>query len=120
VEKKILALGGEWERIPNEETERIRDEEEREVTFGFPILYTFALFGNEVKMKNIPPSVMPNFYSIMIKDPDDFLFEFNMFFHNYSYIDDTQKKLIIYCYLKRICAFEMVYGIRWEHYCILG
>ena len=53
----------------------IGDEEaKREVTFGFPILDTLALFGNEVKMKNIPPSVLPNFYGMATEDPNNFLF----------------------------------------------
>ena len=49
---------------------------DRETTFGFPILYTREILGEEIKMKNIPPSVLPNFYGMSTKDPDAFMFKF--------------------------------------------
>jgi hypothetical protein len=48
-------------------------------------------FGNEVKMKNIPPSVLPNFHGMATKDPDAFLFEFDILCHTYGYTDDAHK-----------------------------
>ena len=49
-------------------------EENTESTFGFPIL---DLEPN-VNMKNIPPSVFPNFYGKSTEDSDTFLFEFDI------------------------------------------
>jgi hypothetical protein len=31
-------------------------------------------------MKNIPPSVLPNFFGMSIEDPDAFMFEFDIVF----------------------------------------
>ena len=47
-----------------------RDEEES--TFPFPIHEPQE--DDEIKMKNIPPSVLPNFYGMASEDPDSFLF----------------------------------------------
>ena len=38
------------------------NENDEELTFGFPICDIPATFGREVRMKNIPPSIFPNFY----------------------------------------------------------
>jgi hypothetical protein len=40
------------------------EEEEEETTFGFPIIDTPTILGNEIKMKNIPPSVPLNFFGL--------------------------------------------------------
>jgi hypothetical protein len=64
--KKEIPEGGERERGLNDERDRMGDEEE-EVTFNFPILDMPTTFGNEIKMKNIPPSVIPNFYGMALK-----------------------------------------------------
>lgn len=63
------------------------DEENTESTFGFPIL---DLEPN-VTMKNIPPSVLPNFYGKSTEDPDTFLFEFDILCRSYNYVTDAQK-----------------------------
>lgn len=42
-------------------------------------------------MKNIPPSILPNFYGTSTEDPDAFLFEFDVLCRTYGYTDDTQK-----------------------------
>ena len=42
-------------------------------------------------MKNIPPSILPNFYGMTSKDPDSFLFEFDILCRTYGYTDDTHK-----------------------------
>ena len=72
--------------------ERIgRIDEEQETTFRFLILDTNAILGEEVKMKNIPPSILPNFYGMTSEDPDSFLFEFDILCRTYGYTDDTHK-----------------------------
>ena len=50
------------------------DEDHEESIFGFPILDT----TQNVAMKNIPPSILPNFHGISAKDPDAFLTEFEI------------------------------------------
>jgi len=55
--------GGERERCLNDERDGIGEEEE-EVTFDFPILDVPTTFVNELRMKNIPPLVIPNFHCI--------------------------------------------------------
>jgi len=62
-----------------------------EVTFGFPILDEPTTFGNELKMKNIPPSVLPNFYGMATEDPNNFLFEFDILCRTYGYTNDAHK-----------------------------
>ena len=49
------------------------EEKEEELTSGFPIYDIPEAFGKEVKMKNIPPSILPNFYGTSIEVPDAFL-----------------------------------------------
>ena len=48
--------------------------EEEESTFKFPIQEPGENHDEETKMKNIPPSVLPNFYGMASEDPDSFLF----------------------------------------------
>ena len=67
------------------------EENDEELTFGFPICDVPATFGREVKMKNIPPSILPNFYGTSTEDPDAFLFEFDVLCRTYGYTNDTQK-----------------------------
>ena len=43
-------------------------------TFGFPILDIIR----DVAMKNIPLSSLPHFHGMSTKDPDSFLFEFDI------------------------------------------
>ena len=56
-------------------------------TFGFPILD----ITRDAAMKNIPLSSLPHFHGMSIKDPDSFLFEFDILFRSYNYIDSAQK-----------------------------
>ena len=51
------------------------NENDEELTFGFPICDIPTTFGREVRMKNIPPSILPNFYGTSTEDLDSFLFE---------------------------------------------
>lgn len=64
-------------------------EEEEEVTFVFHTLDVPTKFGNELKMKNIPPSVLPNFHGLASEDIDEFLFEFDILCHTYGHTDDA-------------------------------
>jgi hypothetical protein len=70
---------------------RHREEEEAgnqtETTFGFPILDTTP----NVNMKSIPLSSLPTFYGKRSKYPDTFLFEFNILFRRYKYLQDAHK-----------------------------
>jgi hypothetical protein len=50
-----------------------------------------ATLGNVVRMKNIPPFFLPNFYGMSTDDPDAFLFEFDILYRTYGYIDDAHK-----------------------------
>ena len=53
-------------------------------------------------MKNIPPSILPNFYGTSIEDLDAFLFEFDVLFQTYGYTDDTQKLRLFPATLKGV------------------
>ena len=75
----------------NEGVEDRGNEEEHETTFIFPILDTSIILGEEVKMKNILPSILPNFYGMISEVPDSFWFEFDILCHTYGYTDDTNK-----------------------------
>eukprot|EP00253_Pinus_taeda_P019887 PITA_19887 len=64
-----------------------RDEEES--TFPFPIHEPQE--DDEIKMKIIPPLVLPNFYGMASEDPDSFLFEFDIVCRTYGYTDDAHR-----------------------------
>jgi hypothetical protein len=42
-------------------------------------------------MKNIPFSSLPHFHGMSTKDPDSFLFEFDILCRSYNYTDNSQK-----------------------------
>jgi hypothetical protein len=44
-----------------------------------------------VAMKNIPLSSLPHFRGMSTKDPDSFLFEFDILCRSYSYTDNAKK-----------------------------
>ena len=88
MENKLRQERREEERRHDREEERRyerdeRAEEDQESTFKFPILDTSIILGEEVKMNNIPPSVLPNFYGMTSEDPDSFLFEFDILCRTY-------------------------------------
>ena len=98
-------LWREAERKAKEDEDRWSNNEEvkdEELTFGFPIYDIPTTFGREVKMKNIPPSILPNFYGTSTKDPDAFLFEFDVLCRTYRYTDDTQKLRLFTTTLKGV------------------
>lgn len=51
-------------------------------------------------MKNIPPSVLPNFYGMASEDPDSFLFEFDIVCWTYGYTDDAHRLILFPATLK--------------------
>jgi len=58
-------------------------------------------------MKNIPPSILPQFHGIPTKDPDAFLFEFDILCRSYiNYNRDAHK-------LKLFPATLKDYALRW-------
>lgn len=63
--------------------------QEEESTFKFPIQEPEE--DDEIKMKNIPPSVLPKFYGMASEDPDSFLFEFDIVCRTYGYTDDAHR-----------------------------
>jgi len=56
-------------------------------SFGFPIVDE----ETHTTMKNISPSVLPNFYGLRSEDPETFLFEFEVLCRTYDCMEDFQK-----------------------------
>jgi len=56
-------------------------------SFGFPIVDE----ETHTTMKNISPSVLPNFYGLRSEDPETILFEFEVLCKNYGYLEYSQK-----------------------------
>ena len=84
----------EEERKTKYDNTRLNDNEQKniddqEATFDFPILDISAILGEEVKMKNIPPSVLSNFYGVSTEDPDSLMLEFDILCRTYGYTYDT-------------------------------
>jgi len=86
----------------NEEEVHQRGQEEKEwgnntiTTFEFPIRNVHGL----APMKNIPLSALPNFHGLSTEDPDEFLFEFDIFCRSYDYISSPQKLKLFSATLK--------------------
>jgi hypothetical protein len=57
-------------------------------------------------MKNIPPSVLPNFFGLITEDPDSFMFEFDIVCRTYGYTSDAQKLRLFPATLKG-------YALKW-------
>ena len=75
--------------------------QEEESTFKFPIHEPEEdNHDEEIKMKNIPPSVLPNFYGMASEDPDSFLFEFDIVCQTYGYTDDAHRLRLFLATLK--------------------
>ena len=51
-------------------------------------------------MKNIPPSSLPTFYGKSNKDPDTFLFKFDILCRSYNYLQDAHKLKLFSATLK--------------------
>ena len=69
-------------------------------TLGFPIC---DLPRGVAPMKNIPLSALPNFHGLSSKDPDEFLFEFDILCRSYDYISNAQKIKSISSNIKGKC-----------------
>ena len=54
---------------------------------GFPILDE----DTTATMKNISPSILPNFHRLRSEDPETFLFEFKVLSRSYDYLINSQK-----------------------------
>jgi hypothetical protein len=98
-EDRASAAGEQTEENMDEYNEQLHHEEqvdpEGEVkdensfsTLGFPI---GDLPRGAAPMKNIPLSALPNFHGLSSKDPDEFLFEFDILCRSYDYISNAQK-----------------------------
>lgn len=72
--------------------------QEEESNFKFPIQEPED--DDEIKMKNIPPSELPNFYGMASEDPDSFLFEFEIVCRTYGYTDDAHRLRLFLATLK--------------------
>ena len=68
-----------------EDDGNINDNVGQEVTFRLPILDS----TRDVAMKNIPPSSLPYFHGMSTEDPYSFLFEFDILFPSYNYVNDA-------------------------------
>jgi len=65
---------------------RGRGEDINPLPFGFPILDE----DTTMTMKNILPSILPNFHGLRREDPETFLFEFEVLYRSYDYLHDAQ------------------------------
>lgn len=78
------AFGGDEEEGQRQE---IIEQDQTEVTFGFPILD----LTRDIPMKNIPPLALPHFHGMTSEELDSFLFEFDILCRSYYYIRGAQK-----------------------------
>ena len=69
-----------------------------EPTFGFPILD----LAQNTNMKNINRSIFPTFHGMSTKDPNAFLFEFDILCRSYNCINDAQKLKLFPATLKDV------------------
>ena len=65
-------------------------------TLQFPIQQPEGI----APMKNISPSVLPRFYGKEEKDPDEFIFEFDILCRSYDYTTNAQKTKLFPATLK--------------------
>ena len=72
------------------------NDDNEEDPFGFPILDE----DTTTIMKNISPSILPNFHGLRNEDPEIFLFEFEVLCRYYDYFLDTQKLKLFLAILK--------------------
>jgi len=65
--------------------------ETEESTFKFPIHDRGEYMDEKIKMKNILPSLLPNFYGMASEDPNSLLFKFGIVCRTYGYTDDAHR-----------------------------
>jgi hypothetical protein len=93
--------------VTNEVEEMDGDDDNEEDPFGFPIQETDI----NVQMKNIHPSVLPNFKGMRSEDPETFLFEFEIICRSYGYSLHIQKLNLFPTTLKdRVLRWFMTLG----------
>lgn len=71
-----------------QEKKKMKEEknlEHKEQKMKSPLADTLAAFGMKVKMKNIPNIYPSKFLGYVKWKHNDFLFEFNVFYHTYQY-----------------------------------
>ena len=51
-------------------------------------------------MKNINPSALPQFHGMATKDPNAFLFEFDILCKSYNYVNDSKRLKLFLATLK--------------------
>lgn len=66
-------------------------------TFEFPI----SNQHDNANLKNILASSLPKFYGLVTKDPDTFLFEFDILYRSYDYTIDAHKLKLFPATLKK-------------------
>lgn len=64
-------------------------------------------------MKNIPPSILPNFYGMFVEYPNSLMFKFDILGITYGYNDDTHKLRLFPSTLKA-ATLKCFMGL-WEH-----
>ena len=67
---------------------------------SYSIDFPIGNIKGDAPMKPIPLMTLPNFHGIYFKDPDTFLFEFDIVCRGYDYIVDAQKIKIFHVTLK--------------------
>ena len=75
-----------------------RGNREIDNSFGFPIVDE----ETNATMKNISPSILPNFHGLKSEDPETFLFEFEVLCRTYDYLEYSQKRKLFPSTLKGV------------------
>ena len=65
-----------------------------------PIDFPIGNVTGDAPMRPIPLTTLPSFHGLPSKDPNTFLFEFDIFCRGYDYIADAQKLKIFPATLK--------------------
>ena len=65
-------------------------------TFPFPL----SSLVTNANLKSIPPTALPKPYGLATKDPDTFLFEFDILYHSFDYNTDSHKLKLFLTTLK--------------------
>lgn len=86
--------------VENQKTEGImaKEEEEDHNINEFPIRDS----EYQEPMKNINPSTLPHFHGRASKDPNTFIFEFEVFYRSYDYLSDAKKLKVFPSTLKDV------------------
>ena len=96
IEDRASAVGEQTEETMDEYNEELHHEEHveevnNENSFSTLVFPIGDLPRGVAPMKNIPLSALPNFHGLSSKDPDEFLFEFDILCRSYDYISNAKK-----------------------------